>query len=98
MFKNNLMLGRWTIPQFWAMLHQREQRMAKLACIESCWFFNPTSPNNCDSLIVVSHDDITVDQVFDETNAAIGEDWLWSVPYFYFVKHSDAAWFSLRWL
>lgn len=41
---------------------------------------------------------LEVYNVFDETNAAIGEDWLWDHQSFYFVRETDAIWFRLRWL
>lgn len=35
--------------------------------------------------------------VFEETNAVLGQTWLWSWKKFYFARESDATWFRLRW-
>lgn len=35
--------------------------------------------------------------IFDETTAAIGENWLWDNRTIYFVREADAIWFQLRW-
>lgn len=40
---------------------------------------------------------LSVFDVFDETNKAIGEDWIWCNSNFYFSRESDATWFILRW-
>lgn len=39
----------------------------------------------------------SVHDVFEETNAVLGQTWLWSWKKFYFARESDATWFRLRW-
>lgn len=39
----------------------------------------------------------SIHDVFEETNAALGQTWLWSWRIFYFARESDATWFRLRW-
>jgi hypothetical protein len=41
---------------------------------------------------------LRLSRLFDETNAAIGEDWVWNSDTYYFARESDAVWFATRWL
>jgi hypothetical protein len=43
------------------------------------------------------NDCFDLELVFDETNAAIGEDWYWGLHYYYFLREADAVWFTMRW-
>ena len=40
---------------------------------------------------------VTSSLIFDETNAAIGEDWVWDAYAYYFAREADAVWFTMRW-
>ena len=40
---------------------------------------------------------IPLSLLFDESNAAIGEDWDWSGDVYYFAREADALWFAMRW-
>ena len=80
---------------FWEMVDRRESRMASILGRPPGWFYETEYFN--DLLMVELKPAMNVYDVFDETNAAIGEDWLWSSNKFYFVRESDALWFTLRW-
>lgn len=80
---------------FWEMVDRRESRIASILDLPPKWFYNTEYFN--DLLMVELKPTMNVYDVFDETNAAIGEDWLWANNKFYFVRESDALWFTLRW-
>lgn len=41
--------------------------------------------------------DMSIWDVFEDTNAALGSTWLWSYNKFYFSREADAVWFRMRW-
>lgn len=49
--------------------------------------------------LVVHNPSLRLEKIFDETTAAIGEDWMWSGHgTYFFVRESDVFWFRLRWI
>ena len=80
---------------YWEMVSSRESRMASILDLPPNWFYETNHFK--DSLIVQLNPLMNVYDVFDETNAAIVEDWLWNSNKFYFVLETDTLWFSLRW-
>lgn len=90
-----------SIPEFYDMCHRRSANIAKILGVSydvSRGDLELFRRDNTDRFITVVLDPPRdVFHVFDETTAAIGEDWLWDNRTFYFVRESDALWFQLRW-
>lgn len=84
---------------FWNMVQQRKRNIAQIMGFEKNWEKNTFLWNDLfgESLTVSAPPSTDIFDLFDETNAAIGEDWLWTGVNYYFVREQDALWFKLRW-
>lgn len=92
-------LGQMHYDDFWTMVQRRKCNIAQIMGFEKNWELNASLWDDLfgESLTVSNPQFPNVFELFDETNAAIGEDWLWSGNNYYFVREQDAVWFRLRW-
>lgn len=81
------------------MIGRRAERIAEILDVPPCLggVFRLFTENQHLFIIVTLDYPLDVFAVFADTNAAIGEDWLWDHRTFYFVRETDATWFRLRW-
>lgn len=87
------------MSDFRSLLDRRVSRISKIfGTIDPKNYSNFLKTNlHLFSLVIPEHP-LSVYDVFDETNSAIGEDWLWTSSCYYFARESDALWFTLKWL
>ena len=99
--KRSSSLARMPMREFEAMMVRRTQRMAEMINNPLPWIDSTTVyrfyKQHQHLLCIITLENHDVLDVFDETNATVGEAWLWDGKTFYFAREPDALWFSLRW-
>ena len=86
-------LLRMSAAEFQADLDQRIENMCKILEIEVDY-----TERVMEKYSYMVELPLSVTDVYDETNAALGQTWLWSFRKYYFARESDAVWFAMRFL
>lgn len=92
-------LSTMSVLEFQTMIDRRAERIAEMLGVPPSLgrVFRLITENQHLFIMVTLDYPLNVFAVFADTNAAIGEDWLWDNRTFYFVRETDATWFRLRW-
>lgn len=100
MTRNTSSLDSMSMPDIMTLFNLRVTNMAEILNIPYFWTRQNLYRDVCARAfhVLIENPDMSIHDVFDETNSAIGDAWVWAHRNFYFAHESDAVWFKLRWM